>query len=47
MPKQFEGEQISRLTSFWIKNALFQIWKTPFNRGLKFLEHNFDLKHFI
>ncbi len=28
VPRQFEGEQISRLTSFWIKNAFFQNWKT-------------------
>jgi hypothetical protein len=28
VPRQFEGEQISRLTSFWIKNACFQNWKT-------------------
>jgi len=27
VPRQFEGEQISRLTSLWIKNALFQNWK--------------------
>jgi hypothetical protein len=45
--RQFEGEQISRLKSFWIKKHYFKIGKLIFNKGLRFLEHNFDLKHFV